>query len=81
MKSFDDNMTSPYFSGTFNCMVQLYKQGGIKALYAGMDAKLLQTVLTSALTFLTYEQIVSMVAKGYMSFQSSSSSSSALLSV
>ena len=67
--------SAPYFSGTFNCMMQLYRQGGIKALYAGMDAKLVQTVLTSALTFLTYEQIVSLVTKSYISFLSASSSS------
>ena len=71
----NEECTSPQFNGTFHCMIQLYKQGGIKALYAGMDAKLVQTVLTSALTFLTYEQIISLVAKSYISFWSSSSSS------
>jgi hypothetical protein len=43
----------------------LYRQGGIKALYSGMDDKLLQAVLTSAITFLTYEQILQFVGKSY----------------
>jgi hypothetical protein len=30
-----------------------------------MDAKLLQTVLTAAFTFVTYEQILSLVRRGY----------------
>jgi len=66
-KAEDDSEDELYFTGTMNCMVQLYKTGGIQALYSGMDAKLLQTVLTSALTFLTYEQIVNIVAKTYVS--------------
>jgi solute carrier family 25 (peroxisomal adenine nucleotide transporter), member 17 len=53
------------YSGTLDCMLDLFTKGGIKALYSGMDAKLIQTVLTSALTFLTYEQIVSLLARSY----------------
>ena len=53
------------YSGTLDCMLDLFTKGGIKAMYSGMDAKLIQTVLTSALTFLTYEQIVSVLARSY----------------
>jgi adenine nucleotide transporter 17 len=57
------------YSGTLDCMMDLFTKGGIKALYSGMDAKLIQTVLTSALTFLTYEQIVSLLARSYFMFK------------
>jgi len=53
------------YKGLFHCMTTLYKQGGTRALYSGMDAKLIQSVLTSALTFLTYEQILGVVARSY----------------
>jgi len=53
------------YDNLLDCMVTLYKQGGVRALYAGMDAKLIQAVLTSAFTFLTYEQILQLVAKSY----------------
>lgn len=46
--------------GTLDCLVQLYQsQGGVPALFTGLQVKLLQTVLTAAFTFVTYEQIVS----------------------
>ena len=53
------------YDNLFHCVQTLYRQGGIKALYSGMDAKLLQAVLTSAITFLTYEQILQFVGKSY----------------
>jgi len=34
---------------------------GIMALYRGMESKLIQTVLTSALMLATYEHIVSVI--------------------
>ena len=49
------------YKGTFDCLFQLYKQGGTEKLFTGMRAKLLQTVLTAAFTFLTYEQILGVV--------------------
>lgn len=61
---------SPCYKGTMDCILQLYKQGGINALFVGMEAKLVQTVLTSAFTFLTYEQIVIILGKCYSSFYS-----------
>ena len=47
--------------GTWDCLRQQYRRGGIPALYTGMNAKLIQTVLTAAFTFLTYEQILRVV--------------------
>jgi len=53
------------YKGTWDCISSLYRKGGWAALYVGMDAKLLQTVLTAAFTFVTYEQILSLVRRGY----------------
>lgn len=47
--------------GTWDCLKHQFDQGGVKGLYTGMNAKLLQTVLTAAFTFLTYEQILRVV--------------------
>lgn len=49
------------YKGTMDCLVQLYKRRGIQEWFTGMRAKLLQTVLTAAFTFLTYEQILGAV--------------------
>lgn len=46
------------YRGTLDCLVKLYQRDGTKGLFTGMKAKLLQTVLTAAFTFLTYEQIL-----------------------
>lgn len=46
------------YNGTCDCLLRLYKEG---KLFTGMRAKLLQTVLTAAFTFLTYEQILGVV--------------------
>jgi adenine nucleotide transporter 17 len=51
------------YQGTMDCLVQLYRKNdsGCAAWFTGMKAKLLQTCLTAAFTFLTYEQIVGVV--------------------
>jgi adenine nucleotide transporter 17 len=49
------------YSGIMDCLVKLYRRAGYKEWYTGMRAKLLQTVLTAAFTFLTYEQILGAV--------------------
>ena len=54
-----------YYKGTWDCITRLYRKGGFRALFVGMDAKLTQTVLTAAFTFLTYEQIVALVRRSY----------------
>ena len=53
------------YKGTMDCLIQLYKNNdaGCAAWFTGMKAKLLQTVLTAAFTFLTYEQILGVVKK------------------
>jgi solute carrier family 25 (peroxisomal adenine nucleotide transporter), member 17 len=47
------------YKSTWDCIITLYRQNGYRVLFRGIKAKLLQTVLTAAFTFLTYEQIVS----------------------
>ena len=42
---------------TLQFLVEIYKREGLGGLYAGMDAKLLQTCLTSAFMFLVYERL------------------------
>ena len=49
------------YKGIVDCLIQLYRRAGYKEWYTGMRAKLLQTVLTAAFTFLTYEQILGAV--------------------
>ena len=51
------------YKGTMDCLLQLYKKNdaGCAAWFTGMKAKLLQTVLTAAFQFLTYEQILGAV--------------------
>jgi adenine nucleotide transporter 17 len=50
-----------YYHGTWDCLKKLVEDRGIDGLFTGMRAKLLQTVLTAAFTFLTYEQILGVV--------------------
>ncbi|KFM56792.1 Peroxisomal membrane protein PMP34, partial [Stegodyphus mimosarum] len=39
----------------------IIRTNGVKGLYKGLEAKLLQTVLTAALMFLCYEKIAAFV--------------------
>ena len=48
----------PTYKGTLDCLIQIYRQKGLEGWFTGMKTKLLQTVLTAAFTFLTYEQII-----------------------
>ena len=51
--------TTTRYKGTVDCLWHLYQRHGVQAgWYRGFRAKLIQTVLTAALTFLTYEQIL-----------------------
>ena len=54
-----------YYAGTFDCLYQQFTSGGTRALFQGMNTKLLQTVLTAAFTFLTYEQTLILVGRVY----------------
>jgi len=49
------------YTGTCDCLQDLMERQGIVGLYCGIQAKLLQTVLTAAFTFLSYEQILRVV--------------------
>ncbi|XP_071450249.1 peroxisomal membrane protein PMP34 [Hetaerina americana] len=50
-------------AGMFDMMIYILRRQGVKGLYKGMEAKILQTVLTAALMFATYEKIVAFVLK------------------
>ena len=58
----------PQYKGTVDCLIQLYNSNdaGIAAWFTGMRAKLLQTVLTAAFTFLTYEQILGVIHRAWI---------------
>jgi len=45
------------FSNTFAILAQILAKDGILGWFAGMNAKLIQTILTAAFQFLCYEQI------------------------
>ncbi|XP_015108423.1 peroxisomal membrane protein PMP34 isoform X1 [Diachasma alloeum] len=47
----------PSDAGTIQMLLYILKTQGLGGLYKGMEAKLLQTVLTAALMFLAYEKI------------------------
>lgn len=47
----------PPNAGTIQILAYILKKQGIAGLYKGLEAKLLQTVLTAALMFLAYEKI------------------------
>lgn len=47
----------PPNAGTLQILGHLLKEHGIQGLYKGMEAKIVQTVLTAALMFLAYEKI------------------------
>eukprot|EP00977_Amphora_coffeiformis_P023481 scaffold13461_cov166-Amphora_coffeaeformis.AAC.3 len=51
----------PASKSVVQCLMSIYARDGFRGLYTGMNAKLLQTVLTAAFTFLTYEQIIAVV--------------------
>ncbi|XP_017887992.1 peroxisomal membrane protein PMP34 [Ceratina calcarata] len=48
-------------AGSLEILFYILKKQGIGGLYKGMEAKLMQTVLTAALMFLTYEKISTFV--------------------
>ncbi|EED93570.1 THAPSDRAFT_261623, partial [Thalassiosira pseudonana CCMP1335] len=51
------------YNGMIDCLYQQFTAGGVPAMFKGMNAKLLQTVLTAAFTFLTYEQTLVLVGR------------------
>jgi solute carrier family 25 (peroxisomal adenine nucleotide transporter), member 17 len=70
-------VSSPqHYRGTMDCLYQLYKRENysIRGWFTGMRAKMLQTVLTAAFTFLTYEQILHVLVSLHRQFLLASSS-------
>lgn len=51
----------PGKDGAASLLLALIKQKGFLGLFRGLEAKLLQTVLTAALMFATYEKITRFV--------------------
>lgn len=51
----------PPNAGTFEIILYILKNKGVKGLYCGLEAKLVQTVLTAALMFMSYEKIIRFV--------------------
>ncbi|DAZ94679.1 TPA: hypothetical protein N0F65_002388 [Lagenidium giganteum] len=47
--------------GLSECIQSIYSDKGIQGLFAGMEAKLLQTVLTAAITLVTYEKLLAFI--------------------
>uniref|UniRef100_A0A6B2EDZ2 Putative mitochondrial carrier protein n=1 Tax=Phlebotomus kandelakii TaxID=1109342 RepID=A0A6B2EDZ2_9DIPT len=55
------NANLPPNAGAMEMMLFLLKKHGVAGLFRGLEAKLLQTVFTAALMFMTYEKIVKFV--------------------
>ncbi|KAK3910993.1 Peroxisomal membrane protein PMP34 [Frankliniella fusca] len=50
-------------AGTLELTAYIIRKHGFQGLFKGMEAKVIQTILTAALMFMTYEQIVALVFK------------------
>jgi len=61
----------PYLN-TLDCLIRLSREQGSSGLFTGMKAKLLQTTLTAAFTFLSYEQILRVVHSTFLIITSES---------
>ena len=55
------------YRGIWDCLWKLYQKDGLPGWFMGMRAKLLQSVMTAAFTFLTYEQILGAVHAAHQS--------------
>lgn len=55
------------YNGMIDCLYQQFTRGGFYSLFQGMNSKLLQTVLSAAFTFLTYEQTLVLIGRVYQS--------------
>lgn len=54
-------IVQPFGFNRFHDQVSVCRQNGVRGMYQGMQAKLLHTVLTSALLFLGYERLVEVI--------------------
>ncbi|TYZ64818.1 hypothetical protein PybrP1_004952 [[Pythium] brassicae (nom. inval.)] len=43
------------------CLAQIYREQGVAGYFAGLEAKLLQTVLTAAISLVTYEKLFALI--------------------
>ncbi|XP_067003988.2 peroxisomal membrane protein PMP34 [Anabrus simplex] len=59
----------PPNAGLVQMTLYILKKYGVQGLYKGMEAKILQTILTAALMFAAYEKIASFVFKLLLSHQ------------
>ncbi len=57
------NVTIEEYSGMTDCLYQQYARGGLSSLFQGMSSKLVQTVGQASFIFVTYEQMLALVAK------------------
>jgi len=51
------NVKTPKYHSTLHCLVEIFHTEGVSGLFAGMHAKIVQTVCNSALLFLVYERL------------------------
>ncbi|KAG7386641.1 hypothetical protein PHYPSEUDO_015425 [Phytophthora pseudosyringae] len=48
-------------TGLTGCLAQIYADRGVAGYFAGLQAKLLQTVLTAAISLVTYEKLLALI--------------------
>lgn len=56
-----ESMKLPSDAGVIQMLLHIVKKSGVEGLFRGLEAKILQTVLTAALMFATYEKIAKFV--------------------
>jgi adenine nucleotide transporter 17 len=64
-KEYDEEVQDNSVDGdkdTLRCLVRIYQEDGVAGIYQGMNAKLLQTVLTASFMFIGYEKILEFAA-------------------
>ena len=65
----DDPNNTKAYKGVTDCLYDQFTRGGVYSLFQGMNSKLLQTVLSAAFTFLTYEQTLVLVGRVHESLR------------
>lgn len=66
LESKNENVDRRPYLNTLDCLIRLLREQGVKGLFKGMKAKLLQATLTAAFTFLSYEQILRIVHGAFL---------------
>jgi len=57
---------SPKYTSTRQVLLDIYEKEGVAGLYKGMEAKMLQTCLTSAFMFASYEAICRIILRFFL---------------